>query len=286
MANKNKNEIDLLAMSVEGNCAAFELVVTKYQSLVCAITYNATGNVEKSEELAQETFVKAWKNLTSLNDLAKFKAWLCSIARSTVQAYFRSSKRDPLKNSAPIDSASNISSDQPGPIDAVISKEQQNLVDSALQQLPDQYRQPLILFYRSEQSTKAVAAALDLSEDTVRQRLHRGRKLLKDELTSVVETTLARTAPKKAFTAAVMASVAAITAKTVATAAAVIAIAAGAAITYKNIKDDSSTQDANPPIVASMNPQSAQPAEQSVIEDQSTNEAVKTNTTQAIANIS
>lgn len=75
------NEIKLLKNCLKGHTEGFDLLVGRYQSLVCAITYSATGDVEKSEELAQETFLLAWKNLGQLKDLAKFKAWLCTIAR-------------------------------------------------------------------------------------------------------------------------------------------------------------------------------------------------------------
>jgi RNA polymerase sigma-70 factor, ECF subfamily len=59
-------EIDLLKQSTQGQANAFEAIVAKYQSLVCAITYSGTGSMELSEELAQETFVKAWMNLSKL----------------------------------------------------------------------------------------------------------------------------------------------------------------------------------------------------------------------------
>jgi len=79
----------LLQASIKGSSESFERLVSKYQSLVCSITYSATGDIEKSEELAQETFVRAWKNLAQLKDQTRFKFWLCSIAKSTIKNYFR-----------------------------------------------------------------------------------------------------------------------------------------------------------------------------------------------------
>lgn len=70
------SEINQLRACVDGDAAAFEAIVSKYQSFVCAITYSATGDVDKSEELAYETFVSAWRNLAQLDDMGKFKAWL------------------------------------------------------------------------------------------------------------------------------------------------------------------------------------------------------------------
>src|SRR5262249_21345983 len=69
------------------------------------------------------------------------------------------------------------------------------------------YREPLILFYREHQSIETVAAELELSEDAVKQRLSRGRKLLQQEVLAFVEGALERTNPGKAFTLEVLAAV-------------------------------------------------------------------------------
>ena len=273
------NEAGLLQASIDGNSAAFESIVRKYQSLVCAITYSGTSNIEKSEELAQETFVRAWKNLKQLKDLASFKAWLCSIAKTTVKNHFRNQKRDIIHQAGSLDIASAVPSDAPDPADKLVSKEQQTVVDMALANIPELYRQPLILFYRQDQSTKQVAEQLDLTEETVRTRLSRGRKKLKQQVAAMVENTLSNTAPGKVFTTAVMASVAGlalkgagiaaaattagsaatgtgitavlstVTAKIV-TAAAVLAIGVGAAVAYKMMKNT----DAPTPPVAQTSP--------------------------------
>ncbi len=214
------NETDLLKASMGGNSAAFESIVRKYQALICAITYSATRNVEKSEELAHETFVRAWKNLTQLRELTKFKSWLCGIANNIVKDHFRSQKRDMLHQAGPLDNAGTEPFNDADPADNLISQEEQAVVALALGNIPESYRQPLVLFYRQEQSVSQVAAQLDISEDNVRTRLSRGRKMLKEQVVRMVENTLSSTAPGKAFTACVMASVAGIVVKGTAAAAA------------------------------------------------------------------
>ena len=81
------SEIELLQGSVAGNKEAFGAVVRRYQSLVCAVTYSATGDVGTSEELAQETFIRAWRNLSQLDDPRKFRVWLCQIARNLARTW-------------------------------------------------------------------------------------------------------------------------------------------------------------------------------------------------------
>jgi RNA polymerase sigma factor (sigma-70 family) len=264
MSEISSNEIELLTSSLKGDTASFEAIVKKYQSYICAITFSATGDVGKSEVLAQETFINAWKDLAQLKDLNKFQSWLSSIARNVIKNSLRRQKQDFISKATSIDQLKDAGSDISGPVETVITKEQQDVVRLALQQIPEQYREPLVLFYRQEQSIKTVAEQLSLSEEVIKQRLLRGRKLLKGQFASMVETTITRTGPGKSFTAAVItsitglaiksstaASVAAITSKPgsttglntlmsgttakIITAAAVVTIGVGAVLTYKHI---------------------------------------------------
>src|SRR6202012_1864871 len=73
------------------------------------------------------------------------------------------------------------------PSEQTISREEEEILWRSLAQIPELYREPLILFYRQHQSIEDVARALELSEDAVKQRLARGRKLLQDEVHAFVE---------------------------------------------------------------------------------------------------
>ena len=81
----------------------------------------------------------------------------------------------------------------------------------SLEKIPEIYREPLVLFYREHQSIETVAANLDLTEDAVKQRLSRGRKLLQEQVLAFVEGALARTNPGKVFTLGVLAALPAMT---------------------------------------------------------------------------
>lgn len=226
MPEISPNEIELLTSSRNGDTAAFEAIVKKYQAYICAITFSATGDVGKSEVLAQETFISAWKDLTQLKDLNKFQSWLGGIARNVIKNSFRSQQHDFISKAASIDQLKETRTDDSGPVERVITKEQQHVVRKALEQIPEQYREPLVLFYRQEKSVKKVAEQLSLSEDAVKQRLSRGRKLLKERFAAMVETTISRTGPGKSFTSAVIVSITgmAIQDSGIATAASVAAI--------------------------------------------------------------
>jgi len=204
----------LLQASLAGDKDAFGAVVQRYESLVCAITYSATGDFGKSEELAQETFLRAWRGLRQLEDPGKFRAWLCTIARNLVHQSIRDRFRDVNDTAEDLEKADSLTASAPDPGQAAIDKERQEIVWAAVRQIPEKYREPLVLFYRRQQSVEQVAADLGLSKPVVRQRLHRGRQLIRNEVASLVEDTLTRSAPSKAFAIAVVAALPAITAPT------------------------------------------------------------------------
>jgi hypothetical protein len=101
------------------------------------------------------------------------------------------------------------SRDEPA-VALAMDKEEQALLWSALERVPQLYREPLVLYYREHRSVEHVAAALDLTEDAVKQRLARGRKLLQERLLSFVEGALSRTTPGRVFTLGVLAALPAI----------------------------------------------------------------------------
>ena len=199
------NDAQLVEWSLTGDRSAFATIVKRYQSLVCSITYNATGSLSLSEDLAQETFFAAWKQLADLREPARLRSWLCGITRFLVGKEFRQQGREPIHAAEALDAIQEPASLEISPAVAAVSREEEAILWRALERIPDTYREPLILFYREEKSVERVAAELELSEDAVRQRLSRGRKLLHEEVVAFVEGTLTRTAPGQSFSNAVLA---------------------------------------------------------------------------------
>jgi RNA polymerase sigma factor (sigma-70 family) len=210
-----KSDAELVEWSRSGDRSAFATIVKRYQRLVCSITYNATGNLSLSEDLAQETFFAAWKQMADLREPERLRAWLCGIARFLVGKEFRKMGREPAHDAEALDAIAEPESAEMSPAMQAVSREEEAILWRALGRIPDTYREPLILFYREEKSIERVAAELELSEDAVKQRLSRGRKLLHEEVVAFVEGTLSRTAPGQEFSSAVMAMLPAASAATV-----------------------------------------------------------------------
>jgi RNA polymerase sigma factor (sigma-70 family) len=199
------SDAQLVEWTLAGDRAAFATIVKRYQSLVCSITYSATGSLGLSEDLAQETFLAAWKQLSELREPSRLRSWLCGITRFLVGKEFRRQGREPLHAAESLDAIEEPHSLEASPALQAVSWEEETILWRALERIPDTYREPLILFYREEKSIERVAAELELSEDAVKQRLSRGRKLLHDEVIAFVEGTLSRTAPGQSFSSAVLA---------------------------------------------------------------------------------
>ncbi|MGN6369322.1 MAG: RNA polymerase sigma factor [Phycisphaerae bacterium] len=143
------SDASLALQSTAGDKSAFTQLVQRYQSLICAIAYNATGNLAHSEDLSQEIFIAAWKQLPSLRQPAHFRPWLCGIARNLINNARRSSLRHPTQSlAAPVDSPIDPPAPTQDPAASAISREEESLLWRSLERIPDSCREPLILFYR------------------------------------------------------------------------------------------------------------------------------------------
>lgn len=201
MHTRQESEIVLSAQS--GNRNAFEQLVLRYQNLITSLAFSKTGDLQRSEDIAQQAFLIAWEKRADLIEPEKFGSWLRSIAGNVLLNSNRKSKR--IARAEVSMELDQTPGNEPG-LDQVSTMEQQELLWASLKNIPEQYREPLILFYREEKSVAQVAELMGLSNDAVKQRLSRGRAMLKVEVEQFVEDLLGSTKPSASFAAAVLAS--------------------------------------------------------------------------------
>ena len=89
------SDAELVSKTLAGDRDAFGRIVTRYQTLICSLAYSAMGNLGESEDLSQETFITAWKNMGKLAEPEKLRSWLCGIARNLIHDTFRRQGREP-----------------------------------------------------------------------------------------------------------------------------------------------------------------------------------------------
>lgn len=202
-------DAELVAACLTGDREAFGRIVERYQRLLCSLGYSATGSLSESEDLAQEAFVDAWRQLSTLREPEKLRPWLCGILRHKISRLRRTEVREPVSQAEAIDTlalAEEMTSGEEPAADLAMDKEEQAILWSALERVPELYREPLVLYYREHRSVEHVAVALDLTEDAVKQRLARGRKILQERVLSFVEGALSRSTPGRVFTLGVLAA--------------------------------------------------------------------------------
>jgi RNA polymerase sigma factor (sigma-70 family) len=191
-------DAELLEASKRGEHAAFGTIVERYQNVVCAVSYSRTRDQALSEDVAQETFIAAWRQLDQLREPGRLRSWLCGIAKNlAAKAHKRKARELPIEEPE-IASREN-------PFEAVSEAQAERVVGEALERVPDTYRDVLVLYYREQKSIRDVARALEISEAAALQRLSRGRQCLADGVSSLVESSL-RALPRKSLVAGVLAA--------------------------------------------------------------------------------
>jgi RNA polymerase sigma factor (sigma-70 family) len=192
----------------QGDLAAFEALIRHYQSCVCAISLGITRNLSASEEVAQDVFLTAWTRRETVQQAESFPAWLRQIARNKSREWLRKDGRYRSRVEADSDAVARAPASEAQVEQVLLRAEEQSLLEAALDELPDDTRELVILYYREGQSTRQVANLLELREATVRKRLSRARQQLKQHIEQQLSASLKRTRPGTTLTAAILAAVA------------------------------------------------------------------------------
>lgn len=164
------NDADLVAAVLNGQSAAFNDLLQRYQHSLFAFVRSRVADSGAAEDLSQEVFLAAYKNLASLAKPEQFAAWLFGIARNKVLSYHRQQGRRPEQ---PLVEPDALPAPKPGPsAEAVLI--------SLLHGLTDEQRTVVLLRFREGLSYKTIAARLDMPIGTVSVVLHRARSVLMD----------------------------------------------------------------------------------------------------------
>ena len=162
-------EYKLLAQcALADNRQAFGRLVEEYRPAVMSFLLNLTGgNVSLSDDLAQDTFIKAYVSVRSFNGLSRFKTWLYRIAYNEYISYRRKSRELPLDS-------------LPDTADETETDERLTTVNEAISDLSEPIKAVIVLHYIEDQSIKEIAKVLDMPEGTVKVYLMRGRDKIKN----------------------------------------------------------------------------------------------------------
>lgn len=176
------DETLIIASVLDGEVNAFEPLVTKYEKPIFNMMYRVTKSFDEASELTQEAFLKAYEKLHQFQMDRNFFSWLYALAQNIGRDYLRCKTPTPtLLGYDP----EHVDENEEARLEELrLSEDYQSLVQ-ALDQLPIDYREAIVLHYREGRSMKEVAEMLNLSPSGVKMRVYRGleklRIILKDE---------------------------------------------------------------------------------------------------------
>ena len=179
-----ENDGALIQRTLDGDESAFTTLVRKYQKWVHTLVWRKIGDFHTAEEITQDIFLKVYKKLSTLKPPDRFPGWLYVIATRHCISWLRK-KQQPTTS---LDAMPTVELEELcyTRYEATHSEEasiehQRELVKRLLQKLPESERTVVTLYYLAEMTSEEVSAFLGVSPNTIRSRLRRARKRLKDQ---------------------------------------------------------------------------------------------------------
>jgi len=166
---------DLINKTLQGDTRAFGQLVEQYQGYVFTIIIRMVKVREEAEEVAQDTFIKAFESLSSFRGESKFSSWLYSIAYRKALDRIRKNKKYSASQLLEdiTESEAGISENA---LHILEDKERKKQIQDCIMQLPEVDAALITLYYFEEQSVREIAGITQLSEENIKVKLHRSRK--------------------------------------------------------------------------------------------------------------
>jgi RNA polymerase sigma-70 factor (ECF subfamily) len=192
----DKADALLVARAVSGDQKAFELLVIKYQRRVERLIGRMVRDVDLVEDIAQETFIKAYRALHQFRGDAQFYTWLYRIAVNTAKKFLLDLKRDPTVTQAALQSSDDDdetfypgheSTTSETPETELAAKEIAREVNAALEALPNDLKQALTLREMDGMSYEDIAEIMNCPMGTVRSRIFRAREAVSARIKPMLE---------------------------------------------------------------------------------------------------
>lgn len=162
----------------EGDLVAFGAVVRRFQDSARAAARTAIGDADLAEDIVQEAFVQAYRDIAKLRDPAAFPGWFRSILSHCISRFTRGKRIATV----PLDHAAELPSGEPSPEQSFERKEMQEKVLEAVRSLPDHERVVTQLYYLDGCSQSDIATRLAVPVTTVNSRLHASRRRLREQI--------------------------------------------------------------------------------------------------------
>lgn len=180
------DEKALVQRAAEGDSAAFETLVERYQQQVFNLALRMVNSRADAEDLAQEAFIRAWRALPSFHQSAQFSTWLYRLTSNICIDFLRAQKRRKVVSLTMLqddeDKQWDLPDGDPLPEQRMIDREEREALGRAFRALDPDYRQVLTLRIVNGCSYQEIGEILNLPEGTVKSRLSRAREQLRKKM--------------------------------------------------------------------------------------------------------
>jgi len=166
---------DLIARSCAGDADAFRLIFERYSRPIISFLYDLVSDRGLAEELAQETFVRAYRNLSSMREETKISTWLFGIARNVAREALRMRARQSQNVDLEHESVQELSDKSPVPVERLLGKELNEVIRRSLAALDEDKRLVFTLKVFQQCSYEEIAEITGFSIAKLKTDLHRAR---------------------------------------------------------------------------------------------------------------
>lgn len=175
---------------LKGDQNAFAEIVELFQDKLYRVCYRMLGNKHEAEDIAQEAFVRAFINIHTFDTNRKFSTWLYRIGTNLCIDRIRKKKPDfsldaDVTGTEGLTMYSQVASTDELPEEEVLKMEMQDRVQYEISRLPDKYRAVIVLKYLEDLPLQEISDILGMPLGTVKTRIHRGREVLRKQLSNM-----------------------------------------------------------------------------------------------------
>lgn len=190
MSHANKNNLDdhrLVSAVLNGDRHAFGLIIRQTERLVSQMTFKMINNPSDRKDIAQDVYLKVFKNLSDFQFKSKLSTWIGQITYNTCLQYIEKKKLVLLENFGQDDDTleNQLKSESHNDVEEVLlGKELANILNAEIDLLPPLYKTLISLYHQEELSYTEIAEITSLPEGTVKNYIFRARKTLKESILS------------------------------------------------------------------------------------------------------
>lgn len=181
-ARATSSSEELVTRARGGDEEAFRLIFNRYARPIISFIYDMVGRRDLAEELAQETFVRAFRSLHSMREDTKLSTWLFGIAKNVARESLRARRRDEREVGIDDDAVANLGDGLVPPDGALLNKELNGVIQNALEKLDEDKRLVFTLRVFQQRSYDEIAQITGFSVPKVKTDLHRARTEMRDRI--------------------------------------------------------------------------------------------------------